>query len=112
MARLVKTGLLSLFIATPILYVGTCAWCSKSHTDAFEAISVGDTRDAVIRRFGRPSHVERPDALFRRYATERCAEPCVERLWFENRLTLDTEAWSVELDKRGKVMEKYHWVSP
>jgi hypothetical protein len=37
---------------------------------------------------------------------------CVERLWFENRLGLDIEAWSIELDRGSRVVHKAHWVSP
>jgi hypothetical protein len=107
-----KGLLLSLLLVSPALYAGACMFWSKKNSKAFDAIHVGDTRDTVVRRFGPPSHVEQPDALFSRYADKRCQDPCVERLWFENRLTLDTEAWSIELDKDGRVIRRSHWVSP
>lgn len=50
--------------------------------------------------------------LFARYASQPCGGDCAERLWFENRLSLDTEAWSVELDKSGRVIKKSRWISP
>lgn len=74
---------------------------TERRANAFAIINTGDTREVVLARFGRPSHIERPGALFTRYASQQCQNPCVERLWFENRLTLDIEAWSVTLRYPG-----------
>ena len=108
----IKKVLLWLLLISPVLYVTSCMFVSGQRTTAFDAINVGDTRDIVIGRFGLPSHVERPGVMFTRYASHQCQSLCDERLWFENRLSLDTEAWSVELDKGGRVIKKSHWASP
>lgn len=93
--------------------IGACSLKSYSRNSAFDAVQVGDAEATVIARFGtQPSVRERPGALFARYASQPCGGECAERLWFENRLSLDTEAWSVELDKNGRVIEKSRWVSP
>ena len=84
----------------------------RSREAAFEATKIGDSYDDVVRRFGSPSKIDDEGQVFTRYADEPCELPCVKRLWFENRLFLDVEAWSVSLDRSAKVVEKYHWVSP
>jgi hypothetical protein len=80
--------------------------------EAFNSVKIGDTEDFVISLFGNPSVREGPMKLFARYASSNCQLPCVERLWFENRLALDIEAWSISLGRDGRIAEKYHWVSP
>ena len=92
-------------------YFVACAGVSARRSHAFESVEIGETRQAVIDAFGAPNVVEISGRPFRRHATHPCGS-CAERLWFENRLGLDIEAWSVELDQKGRVMDKYHWVSP
>lgn len=93
--------------------IGSCTYVSHVRNRAFESVQVGDAESKVIDLFGvQPSVREKPGALFARYATAPCTEPCAERLWFENRLSLDIEAWSVELDRDRRVIKKSRWVSP
>jgi hypothetical protein len=94
-------------VCVVLLYAATCVHVRTKRQKAFSTISVGDSVDSVIERFGNPSVRETTEKLFTRYAT-----PCAERLWFENRLALDIEAWSVSIGTDGRVVEKYHWVSP
>jgi hypothetical protein len=94
------------------LYAATCLYVRAKRQEAFSAISVGDSVDSVIGKFGKPSVSETPETLFARYASTKCEAPCAERLWFENRLAFDIEAWSVSIGSDGRVVEKYHWVSP
>jgi hypothetical protein len=96
-----------------VAYMGGCSLISSSRNKAFEAINIGDTEANVVARFGAPPSVrEKPGALFARYASRPCMGSCNERLWFENQLAFDTEAWSVELDRSARVVHKAHWVSP
>ena len=37
-------------------------------------------------------------------ASRECSGLCAQRWWYENRLGLDTEAWSVELDASDRVL--------
>ena len=84
-------------LAVVLLYVAACVYVHMKRQNAFNSINIGDTAGAVIARFGNPSFREGPEKLFSRYATVKCEPPCVERLWFENRLALDLESWSVSL---------------
>lgn len=96
-----------------VIYVGACSVVTNSRSGAFDAVKTGDTESVVISRFGtEPKVREQQGRLFARYATRPCSDPCVQRLWFENRLAFDTEAWSVEMDRNERVVEKAHWVSP
>ncbi|GJI96559.1 hypothetical protein RugamoR57_32770 [Duganella caerulea] len=105
--------ILLIISAAIVASVGLCAFKSHSRNAAFDAVRVGDTEAAVIARFGaQPSVREKAGALFARYASQPCDGSCVERLWFENSLSLDTEAWSVALDKDRRVVGKSRWVSP
>jgi hypothetical protein len=107
---------LSIAIGTVVcvvfLYAATCVYVRTKRQEAFSTISVGDSVDSVIERFGNPSVRETTEKLFARYASTKCQAPCAERLWFENRLALDIEAWSVSIGTDGRVVEKYHWISP
>ncbi|MEF9406635.1 MULTISPECIES: hypothetical protein [Ralstonia solanacearum species complex] len=96
----------------PVFYVASCEYISKTGRGAFEAVNIGDTRTSVIQNFGQPSHVEHPGLLYDAYAASPCKAPCAERLWFENRLSIGIEAWSVELDNGGRVVHKAYWMSP
>lgn len=89
---LLRRILLWLFVIIPMLYVTACNFLSKRRASAFASINTGDAREVVLKHFGLPSKIERAGTLFARYASQQCQNPCVERLWFENRLTLDMEA--------------------
>jgi hypothetical protein len=101
-----------LLLLSPSLYIGSCVYFSGNLSAKFERINIGDTKSVLINVFGSPSHIERSDFLFSRYADKKCQNPCVERLWYENRMAMDIEAWSFEIDKDNLVTKKYHWVSP
>lgn len=107
-----KKVLTWLLLLSPALYAATCSYISENKSAAFDLIKVGDTREMVIDKLGKPSHIEQPGILFSRYAIHQCNNPCVERLWFENPLVIGIEAWSVEIDKNDKVINNSHWVSP
>ncbi len=99
-------------IAIPILYFAACSYVSASKSKAYESINIGDSEEDVVRILGRPSVREKPDAQFTRYSSNPCRGECRQRLWFENRLSFDTEAWSIELDSSKRVIYKARWHSP
>lgn len=112
-ARCSMIFVLSVLGVILVCFVGACSITSHFRNSAFDAVQVGDTEQMVIERFGvQPSVREKAGVLFGRYASQPCSGPCVERLWFENRLSLDTEAWSVELSKDRRVIKKSRWISP
>jgi len=100
-----------LLLGAVFAYLIACSTISFSRSRAYDSIKIGDGREAVVSAFGAAGPVELPDKPFTRYATSPCAG-CRERVWFENRLSLDTEAWSVEFDEHDRVMRKTAWHSP
>lgn len=106
-----KKILLCLLILSPAWYVAACCVFSNSRKAAFYQLQPGDTRQAVLARFGTPTHVEREGVSFKHYSSRPCAAPCAERLWFENRLDTELEVWSVELDRHGRVVNKNYLIS-
>lgn len=116
MALRMKNGMLTAALVVAAAFtagIGACSYKSHLRNSAFDAVQPGDTEASVISRFGMPPSVrEKPDVLFSRYASQPCRGDCAERLWFENRLSLDMEAWSVELDQNRRVIKKSRWVSP
>ena len=101
-----------LLLLSPIFYAVTCSFVSYNWSEKFERIAIGDSKAAVLTLFGKPSHIEHPDIVYPGYGSERCQDPCVERLWYENRLGLAGEAWSFEIDKDKRVISNDYWVSP
>lgn len=96
-----------------VLSVSACTLTSHALNEAFDKIEIGQTLTDVVRAFGvTPSFVESAGVGFPRYASRPCHDRCAERVWFENRLSMDMEAWSVELDGSGHVIEKTRWQSP
>ncbi|WP_145608980.1 hypothetical protein [Nitrospirillum amazonense] len=100
---------LALILATVI----AAAFYTTTRTQSsFDTIEVGQTEKSVIGILGRPSVTEYPSRPFTRYAVHGCETPCARRIWYENRLALDMEAWSISIGDNGTVLEKYHWLSP
>ena len=96
-----------------VLSISACTLTSHARNEAFDKIEIGQTRADVVKAFGVvPSFAEGAGVGFPRYADQPCHDRCAERLWFENRLSMDIEAWSVELDGTGHVIEKTRWQSP
>jgi hypothetical protein len=78
----------------------------------FNKVEVGDSYGTVLQKMGNPSKIDVQGEAFPPYTSHPCSSPCVKRLWYENRLMLDLEAWSVSIDSSGKVVDKYQWMSP
>jgi hypothetical protein len=110
--RRFKKLFLLMALLSPAVYLSTCTYISDEHTRAFDSVRIGDTKESVLKQFGKPSVSEKEDVPFVRYSSIACSAPCVERLWFENRMTFDIEAWSIELGADHRVVHKAHWVSP
>jgi hypothetical protein len=91
-------------------WIGWSLMRAKVLPAKFERIAVGDTREQVVRLLGKPRRIE------------KCGEPfgnpggkpgCVEDyLYASPYAPLIPEYWSVSFDKNGRVIEKYHYVSP
>lgn len=99
-------------VLVPITYVATCSFKSYIGETALNEIRNGDSEEKVIAYFGAPTTREKQGAGYPRYANDKCVDPCVERLWFENRMAIVDEAWLVALDKNRRVIEAAHVISP
>jgi hypothetical protein len=75
-------------------------------------VQEGDTEEKVVVLFGPPNTRELQGTGYRRYVNDVCTDPCFERLWFENRLSIVDEAWFVALDKDRHVLKATHLISP
>jgi hypothetical protein len=79
---------------------------------AIAHIQEGDTEQQVIAAMGEPADRETATNRLAKYGAPECRAPCVQRLWYTNKLSLAGEAWSVELDAAGHVVRTAHFVSP
>ncbi|WP_445659116.1 hypothetical protein [Achromobacter sp. NCFB-sbj8-Ac1-l] len=107
--------LLVLFASSVAALIGTaaCGLRARTFNAAFDKLEPGDSEATVLQLFGaQPSVREAPGQPFFRYASDACKGACAARLWFENRLSLDTQAWSVEFDRDGRLIKKSRWISP
>lgn len=108
----ISWSIVAILLVIIVTYGSACAYVRIKRQASYDSVRIGDTADVVLAQFGDPSVKEAPDKFFGRYASTKCRSPCVQRLWFENRLALDIEAWSVSLGSDGRVVEKNHWISP
>lgn len=101
-----------IFSGIPILYFSSCVAISKIKMRSFEEVKIGDSESAVIDKLGTPGFRSADERAYTRYESSGCNDPCKERLWYENKLSLDIEAWSVDLDNDKRVIHKAHFTSP
>jgi hypothetical protein len=100
-------------VLAPLLYITSCSVISHVHDGAFVHVNEGDTEVQVIAAMGRPSDREWAGGRHvPQYGAPDCASPCVQRLWYLNRLSLVGEAWMIELDGKGRVVQTSFVESP
>lgn len=105
-----RVGYTALFIV--VAPFASCSYISHGRQSALDSIALGDTRDDVIAAFDTTFVARASGVAYPLYDDIGCKSPCTERLWFENTLSKGFEAWSVDFDKEGRVIDKYHWSSP
>ena len=101
-----------IIVLIPVLYIGSCSVIAHRREHGFDQVKIGDTEPQVIAVLGEPADRESPSHRIASYGSPECTSPCAQRLWFPNRLSLIGEAWSVELDGEGKVVDTAHITSP
>ncbi len=106
--RWVRTSVLVSLI-TPFV---SCSYISDKRNSAFDAVKTGDTRGKVISAFDAKFVSKAAGNAYSKYDISGCQSPCVERLWFENIMSMDIVAWSIDLDKDGHVVDKGKGKSP
>ena len=94
-------------------YIAACSYIHYDGKSAFKNVKIGDTEATVIRLFGSPSVRHKQGISYPLYASRPCEGNCVERLWFENKMAgPGIEAWTVELDSTGRVIDKGYYLFP
>ena len=111
MSKIIRHSVFALLAIAAIL-VASCSLQARGRTHSLAKVSAGDTEQSVLERLGNPTRVELPGQPYLLYATQGCVAPCNTRLWWEWPLFRGIEAWSVELDPDGKVVQTAYWVSP
>lgn len=100
-----------LVVFVPFLYITSCSVISHVHD--FAQVKEGDVEAHVITTMGQPSDEERAGGRrVPRYGAPECAAPCVQRLWYLNRLSIVGEAWMIELSDQGRVVRTAYIVLP
>lgn len=95
-----------------VIFFSSCTYLSSKGNSAYQSTKLGDSKSSVITRFDLPYVEKASGEPFVRFDSKGCRSPCQERLWFESRLSFGIEAWSVDFDQEGRVIDKYHWTSP
>lgn len=107
-----KTSFFWLLALIPVFYLAACSFNSHKGNSALSELKNGDSEARVLALFGPPTTREKPGVGYIRYVNDKCSDPCAERLWFENRMSLADEAWVITLDSKRTVIKSAHLVSP
>ena len=103
----------AIIVLIPVAYFTSCTVISSQQARAFAKVHVGDTEQQVIGVMGKPADRETSNGpRLIKYGAPACTAPCAQRLWYPNRISLDGEAWSVELGATGTVTAASHLTSP
>ncbi len=113
MKRILKWTVVAAALAVSS-YLGYGLWLGHSRASGYERVERGDPEERVIgllgrpdRTTGRPENVSWDEADIRTNAGE-----CVRECWYADPITICGEEWTVGFDTRGRVVSKYHYVSP
>ena len=95
-------------------YVAWGVYMRIKYDRAYAATQDGETLRTVLTRFGRPSHIE-PHyfvAGWEKGDKSVCGGPCSQRLWYAQPFSLGTTSYTVAIDSRQLVIDKYIMQSP
>jgi len=91
-------------------WIGWSLMRAKILPERFERIAIGDPREQVVQLLGKPRRVEKCGEPFGNPGGKPgCAE---DYLYASPYAPVIPEYWSVSFDKNGRVIDKYHYVSP
>ena len=108
-ARFVGVALVAISIGV----FSAIIWRATRCAGQFGAIGIGATRSDIERRIGSPSRITDCSTTFGGYERgegDRAAPGCVTEYWYY--AVWAPEAWSFAFDSEGRLIDKYHWVSP
>jgi hypothetical protein len=100
-------------IGTALLVIGMAvvlAWNALPNARRWEQgysqIAEGDPEDKVLEILGKPTEIRNCDQL--RYSRPELWQKCAEEYWY----VAFMQEWCYVIDKDGKVLIKWHSVSP
>jgi hypothetical protein len=95
-------------------YVAWGVYERIAYAHAYTATQPGDTLQSVLKRFGRPSHVEPHYNVsgWDKGDKSVCGGSCSQRFWYDQPLSLGTTSYTVAFDSRRLVIDKYIMQSP
>jgi len=110
-SRLLLKVLTGAVLAALCLYAGLYAYKSHRYASAFVGASLGDSPEAVTRRFGVPPIVEFPhSSSFDGFTMYPCSSPCELRLWWQDPTSLfRSQAYYFEFDVSRQLIRKTHY---
>jgi hypothetical protein len=79
---------------------------------AFSAMKAGDSEIKLWWILGTPEHLSDCSTTFGGYPrgeSEPAPEGCSREYWYYG---LVAQGWSYTFDAEGRLIDKYHWVSP
>lgn len=84
----------------------------KNYERAYASLQAGTTRTNVLRLFGEPAQIRTCEKIgsWDGEPLPANTKKCLEEYWYFTRVS--PEQWSVGFDRDGKVVRKYHHVSP
>jgi hypothetical protein len=94
--------------------IGSCSYISAKYQRAFDKTAIGEAESVVIGRFGKPDARLSSGQQFPAYSSAPCNSPCVMSLWWEAPFPIPRgiEAWAVDFDANGHVVNKWYVLFP
>jgi hypothetical protein len=110
-SRLLQKILLGAVLAALCVYAGLYAYKSHRYASAFGNTRLGDSLEAVTRRFGVPPNVEFPhSSSFLGFTMFPCTSPCEDRLWWDDPTSVfRSQAYYFEFDVNRQLIRKTHY---
>ncbi len=98
-----------------LAFLARGCWLGHSRARGYERVARGDSEERVVELLGTPDqttgatdYVSWDDD----YTTGSHDGECVGEYWYRRPLTTCGEEWKVGFDAKGKVVSKYHYISP
>jgi hypothetical protein len=110
-SRLLLKVLIGAVFAALCVYAGLYAYKSHRYESSFGNARLGDSLEAVARRFGVPPNVEFPhSSSFLGFTMYPCTSPCEDRLWWDDPTRVfRRQAYYFEFDVNRHLIRKTHY---
>ncbi len=110
-SRLLLEVLIGAVLAALCVYAGLYGYKSHRYESAFGNTRLGDSLEAVTRRFGVPPNVEFPhSSSFLGFTMYPCTSPCEDRLWWDDPTSVfRRQAYYFEFDVNRHLIRKTHY---